>query len=60
MGLKLDLVLMFLFIVGTIISYFLAKKYQNKKLLIVTYVFLFLILCSLIYAILDIIVVGGI
>jgi hypothetical protein len=28
--------------------------------LIVTYVFLFLILCSLIYAILDIIVVGGI
>jgi len=60
MSLKLDLFLMFLFIISAITSYFLAKKYNNKKILIVTYIFLFLVLVTLIYATLDIIIVGGI
>lgn len=59
MSLKLDLLLMFLFIIGAIVSYYFAKKKQNKKILILTYVFLGLIFLTIIYAILDIIIVGG-
>ena len=60
MSLKLDLILMFVFIIGVIASYFLAKKYNNKKILIATYIFLVLILLSIIYAMLDLIIVGGV
>ena len=60
MSLKLDLLFMFLFIICAFIIYYFAKKKQNKKLLILTYVFLGLILLTLIYAVLDIILVGGI
>ena len=59
MSLKLDLLLMFLFVIGACVTYFLAKKYQNKKILIPTYVFFGLILLTIIYAVLDIIMVGG-
>ena len=59
MSLKLDLLLMILFIIGAIVSYYFAKKKQNKKILILTYVFLGLIFLTIIYAILDIIIVGG-
>jgi len=60
MSLKLDLLLLFLFIIGVVVSYVLAKKYQNKKLLIPAYVFFGLAIAALIYATLDIIIVGGI
>ncbi len=60
MSLKLDILLMLIFIVGAFVTYYLAKKYQNKKLLIPTYIFFGLILLTIIYAVLDIIIVGGI
>jgi len=60
MSLKLDLLLMVIFFIGAIVTYFLAKKYHNKKFLIGTYIFLALILIGLIYALLDLIIVGGI
>ena len=59
MSLKLDLALMILFFIIATVFYFLTKKYKNKRLLIITYVSLFLVLCGLIYATLDIILVGG-
>ena len=60
MSLKLDFILIIIFIICAIVSYILANKYRNKKMLIPTYIFLFLILAVLVYATLDIIIVGGI
>ena len=60
MSLKLKLALMAIFILGVIISYIFAKKYKSKKVLIVTYCFLILILLLITYITLDLIIVGGI
>ncbi len=60
MSLKVILILCVLFIIGFIVTYVLAKKYNNKKILILTYVFFGLILLTIIYAMLDIIIVGGV
>ena len=60
MSLKLKLALMAIFILGVIISYIFAKKYKSKKVLIVTYCFLTLILLLITYITLDLIIVGGI
>ena len=59
MNLKLDLLLMFLSIVGFFVSYWLAKKYHNKKIMIPTYIFFGLLIITIIYALLDITLVGG-
>ena len=60
MNKKLVLALIIVFIIGAIVTYFLAKKHNNKKLLIPTYVCIGLTLVGLIYIILDLIIVGGI
>ena len=60
MSLKLDLILTLICVIATIVSYLLAKKYNSKKILISTYVFFTLILVGIIYALLDLIIVGGI
>ncbi len=60
MKLKLALACLFLFIIGAFVTCFLAKKPQNKKILIATYILLGLSLISLIYIMLDLIIVGGI
>ena len=60
MKLKLAIAFMILFIIGAFVSYFLAKKHQNKKILIATYILLGLTLISLIFIMLDLIIVGGI
>ncbi len=60
MKLKLALACLFLFIIGAFVTCFLAKKHQNKKILIATYILLGLSLISLIYIMLDLIIVGGI
>lgn len=59
MKMKLVLAFMVLFIICAFVSYFLAKKYQNKKILIATYISLGLVLACLICIMLDLIIVGG-
>ena len=56
----LTLILFVLFVIGIIVSYRIAKIKNNKKILIATYIFSFLLLVVLGYVILDIILVGGI
>lgn len=57
---KLNLIFMFLAIVGSITSYILAYKKHNKKILIITYISIFIFLITLLYLTLDLIIVGGI
>lgn len=57
---KLNLIFMFLAIVGSITSYILAHKKHNKKILIITYISIFIFLITLLYLTLDLIIVGGI
>ena len=60
MSLKLILILIVISLVGFFVTYFLAKKYNNKKILIPTYVFFGLTIIFLVCFTLELIVVGGI
>ena len=60
MSLKLILILMALSIIGAFVTYYLAKKYNNKKILIPTYVFIGLSIVWLICLTLEFVIVGGI
>ncbi len=60
MSLKLILILLTLSIIGAFVTYYLAKKYNNKKILIPTYVFIGLSIVWLICLTLEFVVVGGI
>ena len=60
MSLKLILILLTLSIIGAFVTYYLAKKYNNKKILIPTYVFIGLSIAWLICLTLEFVVVGGI
>lgn len=60
MSLKISILILFLTALISFISYEIAKKKQNKRLLIITYTFITLFLIALVYLTLDLVIVGGI
>ena len=59
MSLKVKLIIIFVLFILMIISYLLAKKYKNKKILISTYVLFGFLTIMIIYLLLGLIIVGG-
>lgn len=59
MNLKVKLIIIFVLFILMIISYLLARKYKNKKILISTYILFGLLIIMIIYLLLGLIIVGG-
>ena len=59
MSSKVKLIIIFVLFILMIISYLLAKKYKNKKILISTYVLFGFLIIMIIYLLLGLIIVGG-